>query len=85
MANHYKSIINKKYTDKRTGEEKTRFIRPGATLFPIKDGDGFTLEIPEGVCLGPGIVHFRAPKPRAAGEAAPGEPAPSEDGDEIPF
>lgn len=55
----------------------TMLQHPIPALFPIKDGNGFTLEIPEGITLGPGVVHFRLPKPRAAGEAAPE--------DEIPF
>ena len=74
----YDALIPESYADKN-GEEQARFHRVG-TLFPAKSGEGFNLEIPPGISLS-GRVLFRPRKAKT--EAA--EPAPSEDGDDIPF
>lgn len=78
----YDAIIPENYEDKKTAEEKVWFHRPGARLFPAKDTDGFTLEIPPGISLS-GRVIFRPRKARAATSVNSDEPAPSED--EIPY
>jgi hypothetical protein len=79
----YEGFIIEEYTDKKTGAKKTWYHRPGARLFPAKEADGFTLEIPPGISLS-GRVIFRLPKPRKAGAAAEAEATASSD-DEIPF
>jgi hypothetical protein len=76
----YDGLIIEEYTEKKTGAKKTKYHRPGARLFPAKEADGFTLEIPPGISLS-GRVIFRLPKPRAeAGAAAPVNP----EDDDIP-
>ena len=79
----YESLIVEEYTEKKTVAKKTKYYRPGARLFPAKEADGFTLEIPPGISLS-GRVIFRLPKPRNAGAAGEGGvDAPGDD--EIPF
>ena len=78
----YDGLVPENYTDKKTGAAQTKYHRPGARLFPAKEADGFTLEIPPGISLS-GRVIFRLPKPRNAGGAAEGVDAPGDD--ELPY
>jgi hypothetical protein len=79
----YESLIVEEYTEKKSGAKKAKYHRPGARLFPAKEADGFTLEIPPGISLS-GRVIFRLPKPRNAGGAGDG-PAVNPEDDDIAF